>query len=263
MAVRKSVRVPSNWKIEDAKFDTLVVRDLSDRLDDVVNSIVERLRAAGGENTQIARVPGTAAIAGRSDAIRIVNDLSRGHRVAIDLFVYCGVGDSLAIRFEGTAWSRIVWLRSLLVTAFFLSSMVLLLWAYFTFFGSRGALATDFAKKYAQPGQPWEMYKSWVIDGGSGNPAWTLLEFLRQDPKMFLERMAGPPAILGGIVGFIIYRLPKDWVKFPCNLMGWPTPDLFRSHVRQVKSWAEETVFGVLAETFQRFDSDVQREVQK
>jgi len=61
------------------------------------------------------------------------------------------------------------------------------------------------------------------------HPPISYFTLLRSDPKGSLMHLLTPLGIIGGIVGFIVWRTPKAWLRYPCRFLGWITPEDFNS----------------------------------
>lgn len=80
---------------------------------------------------------------------------------------------------------------------------------------------------------------------------WSILQLLRADPRTALFNIGMPATILAGVFGFLVWRAPRSWLRFPCRLLGWITPDDFNSKAIARNAWVERqlsktlTSFGV------------------
>jgi hypothetical protein len=67
------------------------------------------------------------------------------------------------------------------------------------------------------------------------------------DPKIALANFGMPASIFATFIGFFVWRAPLSWLRFPCKILRWPTPDDFNNSCQARNAWVErgfsETLF--------------------
>lgn len=77
---------------------------------------------------------------------------------------------------------------------------------------------------------------------------WSISRLAREDPRTALFNLGMPVTILASLVGFLVWRAPRSWLRFPCRLLRWPTPDDFDAKAVARNAWVERQVSKSLAE---------------
>ncbi|MCA9306031.1 MAG: hypothetical protein KDA16_05835 [Phycisphaerales bacterium] len=76
----------------------------------------------------------------------------------------------------------------------------------------------------------------------------SLLWLTRHDPRTALFNIGLPVTIASGIVGFGVIRAPRSWLRYPCRLLRWITPDDFDTRAVAHTAWIEREFSKALAE---------------
>lgn len=91
-----------------------------------------------------------------------------------------------------------------------------------------------------------------LIDSTTWQPPISYMGLVLADPRGALLNLLAPCGLISAIVGFFVLRSPKSWLRYPCGMLGWITPDDFESRaiassgrvVRLLSSSLQEIGFG-------------------
>jgi hypothetical protein len=76
---------------------------------------------------------------------------------------------------------------------------------------------------------------------------WSYSQLFFADPKIALANFGMPASIFATFIGFFVWRAPLSWLRFPCKILRWPTPDDFNNSCQARNAWVErgfsETLF--------------------
>jgi hypothetical protein len=76
---------------------------------------------------------------------------------------------------------------------------------------------------------------------------WSYSQLFFADPKIALANFGLPASIFATFIGFFVWRAPLSWLRFPCKILRWPTPDDFNNSCQARNAWVErvfsETLF--------------------
>jgi hypothetical protein len=76
---------------------------------------------------------------------------------------------------------------------------------------------------------------------------WSYRKLFFADPKIALANLGMPASIFATFIGFFVWRAPLSWLRFPCKILRWPTPDDFNNSCQARNAWVErvfsETLF--------------------
>jgi hypothetical protein len=76
---------------------------------------------------------------------------------------------------------------------------------------------------------------------------WSFPKLFFADPKIALANFGMPASIFATFIGFFVWRAPLSWLRFPCKILRWPTPDDFNNSCQARNAWVErvfsETLF--------------------
>lgn len=68
-----------------------------------------------------------------------------------------------------------------------------------------------------------------LIDSTTWQPPISYLGLVLADPRGALLNLLAPCGLISAMVGFFVLRSPKSWLRYPCGILGWITPDDFES----------------------------------
>jgi hypothetical protein len=239
----------NNWKVEKVRQPQWLLSGMGGNLDQVALALIEYLKAEQNPRMRLAYAAEEELIPGSARTIRVISVMHKHHRAACDVHLYAQ-GPDLYIRFEIVARTWIGGLRWTLLGTAFALVFVGLYWALLCRTGMMPALATEYAQKYMiNPMQRQQMIQTILHD-----QRWSLLDFAARDPKMFIERVAAIPTMIGGAIGFVLFRIPKDLLRYPCQWLGWPTPEKFRNEAISHSGRMQKTLARLLGEVFDRYE---------
>jgi hypothetical protein len=76
---------------------------------------------------------------------------------------------------------------------------------------------------------------------------WSYRKLFFADPKIAFSNFGMPASIFATFIGFFVWRAPLSWLRFPCKILRWPTPDDFNNSCQARNAWVErvfsETLF--------------------
>jgi hypothetical protein len=119
-------------------------------------------------------------------------------------------------------------------------------------------LARDFARKMAVNDNADILFQRFRY-GDEISPAWSYLDFFKADPGQVLLDLGRAPAILAGVIGFLLKKLPGDALRWFCMALGSLTPEDFehesQAHVIAVTSAVNDVLYAQfgLTETDKRY----------
>lgn len=218
-----SVKVRTNWRDDKIKMGHLLIHGFGPRLDDVAEAFVAYVKQRTGRSTSVGFAAENEQLKGRTRTLRFVNRLRGMHVAAADATLYTQ-GRDLYVRFGSSPRTPIVYLRLLAYSGLFVLLFSVFYLAYFGLTDARSGLANAFASQYS-------MGDNKMIATMHYLKTMSLVDYFQKDPRVFIQYMGMPPAIIAVSVGILLRFLPKNWLHTPCRLIGWPTPDLFRTHV--------------------------------
>lgn len=248
-----------NWPLKDAKGHDFLLVDIGPYLGDVADAFAEALRR---ERSRAVRVGEPAEIkphAGVSRTIRVLHKEPGPHQAAVDV-TFRTHGRDLYVKFNASARTWIRALQFVMYTSLFIALWSVSYATYFTQTGAYRSLVIEYARK--APNASPEAVTAGLLDGWRWNEReqrWVrsqrlqVMDVFRNDPKVFLTNMAGPPAIIAALVGGLLALLPRGIIHGPCRLLGWPTPDEFSALATGHLAWVEGVLSSLL---FQQFRID-------
>lgn len=243
------VSMRTNWKPEKVRQPQWLIYGVSDRLDDITQAFIEYLRAEREPRMRLAYAAEEDLIPGSARTIRVISVLHKYHRAACDVHFYAQ-GPDLYVRFEIVARTWIGRLRWVLLAAAF---AIMFVGLYLLFIHKTGMMR-ELANAYAQANTSNPHQRQMMVDRILRVERWTLLTYAVNSPKLFLERVAAIPTMIAGVIGFVLLRIPKDLLRYPCQWLGWPTPETFRNEAISNCSRMQKTLSKVLANVFNCYE---------
>jgi hypothetical protein len=223
------IRLRGNWRDDKVKMGHFLISGMGGALDDVAERFVMSVKAASGPWARVGWAAESEQIEGRSRSVRVLSSIRGQHHAAVDANLYAK-GRDLYVRFETLAFTPIVYMRWLTYALLFIVSFSVVYVAYFALTDARTALATAYAERY-KSGDNAVLVQQELLHGSSAHDPYKLVDYFRKDPRLFLREMGTQPVIIAVIVGFLLRLLPKDILRHPCLILGWPTPDVFKNHI--------------------------------
>ena len=77
---------------------------------------------------------------------------------------------------------------------------------------------------------------------------WSLAKLSMADPRAALFNLGMPATVLFGIFGFLVWRAPRSWLRIPCRILNWLTPDEFDNQAIGRNAWVERVFSKTLAD---------------
>jgi len=258
-AAKKPLALPkvamrNNWKLEKVRQPQWLVRGVGGRLDHVAHAFVEYLKSERNPRIRLAYAAEEDLIPDSARTIRVISVLHKYHRAACDVHFYAQ-GPDLYVRFEIVARTWIGWLRWILLGIAF---VIMFVGIYLVFLGGTGMMPA-LANTYAQTYTVNPMQRQMMIDRILHIEHWTLVDFAVKDPKLFIERVAGIPTMIAAAIGFVLFKIPKDLLRYPCKWLGWPTPEKFRNEAISHSGRIQKTLANVLSQVFDIYEGDVNK----
>ncbi len=234
----------SNWPLKQTSSAQFLLPGMGAYIDNVVDSVVQQIRAAQVPGMRIGSIEELVEISGHTRSIRIKQTDREVHHAVADILMR-RQGDDLYIKIQPQARSMTKWLKRIVLTTLFLVGVGLLYTGFFHLFEVRESFVQDYvAKKWA--GAP----KETVDWQRSSHMQLSLLAMIRKDPKLALLNLGGPPALMAGAIGGVLALLPKSWLTVVCRLVGWPSVDEFESLIAGHVAWVEGVIGSVLTYRF-------------
>jgi len=246
----RPIYLRSNYKLGKIRLPHWTVYHLGARIEEVVEQMIVAIRRDTGGSLQVGWAAEHDNQPGISRPLRVVSTLHPLHRVAIDM-IFCAEGPDLYVRFELVTRSWLTYLKFALFTSSFAALFIALYGLFYMNTGVYKSLALEFARK--APTQDSGLAYAKYTSGAFGE-RWTLLDFLRDDPKLFLTTMGGPPTIIAGAIGLLLYKLPREWMRFPCKWLKWPNPNTFKNHATQFAVRMDRTFSMMLGNVYSVFE---------
>lgn len=79
---------------------------------------------------------------------------------------------------------------------------------------------------------------------------WSPIDLMLNDPKLFFMNITGPGAVIGILVGGLMWVLPSTFLNRPCRFLGWPTPEEFNNNALAHNAWVERVLSDTLLQDF-------------
>ena len=64
---------------------------------------------------------------------------------------------------------------------------------------------------------------------------WSKWELFKADPKQFMFSVGGIPALISMAIWTTLAFIPNGSLRYPCALLGWPTPEILDNTVESHK----------------------------
>ena len=257
----QSLRFDGNWKVPAKLTREFLADELGKELESVAERIVEAYADEPDDNEGSiqmlccdAKYPRRQ---GQMAAFLVIVEETPGHQVATTIYLR-RKGQDLFVRLGGAAksWLRILhWmLRGTLMAGLFL----LIYGLYFRHTGQREALLMEYARKQS-PSDPGSYFDSIntgrKLDRATGTfviaaEPMQIYDVLREDPKLFMLNITGPPTIILAALGILVALIPSSAFDFISRLVGWPTVAEFNSFVSAEVAAADAVLRRILQQDF-------------
>jgi hypothetical protein len=255
-------RFDGNWKVPGKLTREFLADGLGQELEAVADRILEVYEdeVDADEDGPMQVLAGDAKYPrrpGRMAAFLVIAEEVPGHQVATTIYLR-RKGEDLFVRLGALARSRLRVLHWMFRGTLMASLFLLIYGLYFRNTGQREALIMEYARKQS-PSDPGSYFKS-INEGIRWDPMaddfvksaepMQITDVLREDPKLFLLNMSGPPTIILGALGVVVALIPAGAFDFISRFVGWPTVAEFNSFVSAEVAAADAVLRRILQEDF-------------
>ncbi len=254
-------RFEGNWKTAPGLSREFLADGLGADLESVAMRICEVFsEEADDEDESAPRVYSDAKYPrrkGQLAAFVVVSEENPGHQVGTTIYLR-RKGEDMFVRLAATARTSLKWLhwmiRGMLVAGLFLFFYGL----YFQKTGQSHSLLLEYARKQSptDPGIFLEAIKSgYRYDSASGDfvrmaEPMDIIDVLREDPKLFLMHISGPPAIILAAIWVLVAFIPPSTFDFVSKLVGWPSVADFNGYVNSEVAGVDAGLRRILEKDF-------------
>ncbi len=256
-------RFAANWPSAREHAVDLLVPGFGDGVDEVAGGVVQDMIGASSELRfeRAAEMPDRPQM---ERTLRLRDTKARGGQAACAVAMRAK-GRDLHLRLHGEGHSRIRIMHRLFHLALFISLWAITSAVFWVSTDVQASLVQEYARKWAPDASAAGMAarEGWAIDPETGDlvpvdPP-TIGEMMRRDPILFALHVGRVPAILGIVVGVLLWFLPAGVFDRVMRWCGQEPAELFDDRIRAHCAWVESMVCRTLDERFGVQESDLHR----
>ena len=246
-----------NWKCKGVKEPQFLVLGMGENLEPIAEAIAARLAEAKSSDVRLEIPREVRRQPNVMETLRAVKVDRLVHRAAANI-VLRRENDDMYVQMKVASRTWLKYLRYILYGSLFISAWSV---AYATFFSHTNtyeSVIQAYLKQYSESAPPGnrkahiegiiydEATHKWV----KGRAPLTIGEVFRDDPRLVIMQLGGPPTFIAIFIGVALRFLPPGFMRVVCRMLGWPTVEEFETMVAGHTVWVEGQLSTILRRDF-------------